>query len=99
MNDTNLSGNPARESSQSELKTEDLSQIFNYPSIGQLFDQSDPQRFEVFRSRLVTTRENLERVVRYGSRDEADKADRAARAVNITLDFLDSLNKMRTAQK
>lgn len=84
---------------QNEFDAEDLAQIFNYPSIGQLFDDSDPQRLEVFRSRLSNTRENLERVIRYGNRDEAVRAEKAARAINITLDFLDTLQKMRFEQK
>jgi hypothetical protein len=97
MENETLSGKSAE--NESEFNAEDLAQIFNYPSIGQLFDDSDPQRLEVFRSRLSNTRENLERVIRYGNRDEADRAEKAARAVIITLDFLDRLQKMRLEQK
>jgi hypothetical protein len=96
MENETLSGKSAE--NESEFNSEDLAQIFNYPSIGQLFDNSDPLRLEVFRSRLSNTRENLERVIRYGNRDEADRAEKAARAVNITLDFLDRLQKMRVEQ-
>ena len=84
---------------ESEFNAEDLTQIFNYPSIGQLFEDSDSQKLEVFRSQLKNTRENLERVIRSGSRDEAVRADKAARAVKITLDFLETLQKMRLEQK
>lgn len=97
MENKTLSGKTAED--QTEIDAEDLAQIFNYPSIGQLFDESDPQRLDVFRSRLINTRENLERVIRHGSRDEAGKAEKAARAVKITLDFLDTLQKMRLEQK
>ena len=97
MENETISGKSA--DNEIEFNAEDLAQIFNYPSIGQLFDDSDPQRLEVFRSRLTNTRENLERVIRYGSRDEAVRAEKASRAVNITLDFLDTLKKMRLAQK
>lgn len=82
-----------------DFDSEDLAQIFNYPSIGQLFDDSDSQSIEDFLKRLSATRENLERIVRYGSRDEADRADKATRAIQITLDFLKTLQKMRLEQK
>lgn len=97
MENNTLPAQPAED--RSEVEIEDLSQIFNYPSIGQLFDDSDPQRLVVFRSRLTNTRENLERIIRYGNRDEANKAEKAARAVKITLEFLDTLQKMRLKQK
>lgn len=93
-----FSGNAAPDAEQPEFNPEDLAQIFNYPSIGQLFEDSDSQRLEDFRSRLSETRENLERVIRYGNRDEAERADKAARAIRITLDFLKTLQKMRLEQ-
>ncbi|MGI9056711.1 MAG: hypothetical protein ACR2F2_13030 [Pyrinomonadaceae bacterium] len=98
MENNFFSGKSAPDEEQSEFNSEDLAQIFNYPSIGQLFDDSDSQRLETFRSRLSDTRENLERIIRYGSRDEAARADKAARAVQITLDFLKTLQKMRLEQ-
>ncbi len=97
MENETLSGKSAE--NESEFNAEDLAQIFNYPSIGQLFDDADSQNLEVFRSRLTNTRENLERVIRSGSRDEAVRAEKAARAIKITLDFLDTLQKIRLAQK
>lgn len=91
-------GKSAPDKEQTEFNAEDLAQIFNYPSIGQLFNDSDSQRLETFRSRFSETRENLERIIRYGSRDEAARADKAARAIQITLDFLKTLQKMRLEQ-
>ena len=79
---------------------EDLSKLFDYPSVGELFSSGDTQRFDEFCARLTATRENLERIVRYGSRDEAARATRALKAVETTLEFLQNLQKMRqTAQK
>ncbi len=48
---------------------------------------------------LQTRAKIIERVIRSGSRDEAARAEKAARAVNITLEFLDRLQKMRLEQK
>lgn len=73
----------------------DLSKLFDFPSVGELFSTSDTRRFDEFCLKLKTTRESLERILRYGTRDEAEKAMRAARAVEVTLDFLQSLQQMR----
>lgn len=94
-----FSGKTAQEQEEIEISAEYLSQLFNYPSIGQLFDDASLERLDAFRARLSGTRENLERVVRYGSRDEAGKAEKAVRSIQITLEFLDTLKKMRLNQK
>ena len=73
--------------------SDDLMKLFDYPSVGELF--SDSRRFDEFCSKLTSTRENLERIVRYGNRDEADRAGRAVRAIEVTLEFLQNLQKMR----
>lgn len=83
-----------------ESSAEDLAKLFNYPSVGELFSETDTRRLDDFCSKLTNTRENLERIVRYGNRDEADRATRASRGIEVTLDFLQTLQKMRfDAQK
>jgi len=83
-----------------EKNSEDLAKLFDYPSVGELFSTADSRRFEEFCSKLNATRESLERIVRYGTRDEAERAARAVRAIETTLEFLQNLQKMRkTAQK
>ena len=78
----------------------DLAKLFDYPSVGELFSTGDSRRFDEFCAKLTSTRENLERIVRYGTRDEAEKAARAVKAVETTLEFLQNLQKMRqNAQK
>lgn len=99
MENTAFSGKPAQEKDEIEISAEYLAQLFNYPSIGELFDDVSLQKLDDFRARLSNTRESLERVVRYGSRDEAEKSEKAVRSINITLDFLDTLQKMRVARK
>ena len=81
-----------------EQNPEDLSKLFDYPSVGELFSTSDTRRFDEFCARMIATRENLERIVRYGARDEAERATRAVKAVETTLEFLQNLQKMRQNQ-
>ncbi|HEY8561471.1 MAG TPA: hypothetical protein VIL74_13935 [Pyrinomonadaceae bacterium] len=79
---------------------DELAKLFDYPSVGELFSRHDSRRFDEFRARLTATRENLERIIRYGTREEAERAARAVKAVDTTLEFLESLQKMRqNAQK
>jgi hypothetical protein len=80
--------------------SEDLSKLFDYPSVGELFSGDDTQRFDELCAKLAATRQNLERIVRYGKQEEAEKASRAVKAVETTLEFLQNLQKMRqSAQK
>ena len=73
----------------------DLSSVFNYPSLGQLFDGGGTRQLEEMRARLTRTGQDLERVVRQGPKDDAERAARAARAVSVTLQFLDDLERLR----
>ena len=82
-----------------EQNSEDITKLFDYPSVGELFSTADTRRFDEFCARLNVTRDNLERIVRYGSRDESERATRAIKAVETTLEFLQSLQKMRQEQK
>jgi hypothetical protein len=73
----------------------DLSSLFNYPSLGRLFDGANPQALDEMRARLARTSQDLERVIRRGTKEDADRATRAARAYSVTLGFLDALEKIR----
>ena len=75
--------------------TADLAGLFNYPSLGRLLEGGDPRALEEMRGRLARTNQELERVVRQGTREDADRAARAARAVTLTLALLDTLDGMR----
>ena len=92
-------GKQTEDSTGGEQNSEDLSKLFDYPSVGELFSTSDTRRFDEFCARMTATRESLERIVRYGSREEAERATRAIKAVETTLEFLQSLQKMRQEQK
>ncbi|MBV8859308.1 MAG: hypothetical protein JOZ02_20420 [Acidobacteria bacterium] len=78
-----------------EAQTADLAGLFNYPSLGRLLEGGDPRALEEMRARLARTNQELERVVRQGTREDADRAARAARAVTLTLALLDTLDGMR----
>jgi hypothetical protein len=95
MQNKQTADNSTADSILSHLTEEDLAKLYDYPSIGQLFSEADTRRLDEFCLRLRSTRENLERVVRYGDRAEAERAGRAIRAVDVTVDFLQSLQKMR----
>lgn len=83
----------------SEFHTADLARLFHYPSIGQLFGESNTTAMGEFSSRMITTRDELEKIVRHGSREDADKAGVVIRSINVTLDFLTSLQEMRLNEK
>ncbi|HEX8355497.1 MAG TPA: hypothetical protein VF611_21500 [Pyrinomonadaceae bacterium] len=78
-----------------DAQAADLAGLFHYPSLGRLLEGGDPRALEEMRGRLTRTGQELERVVRQGTREDADRAARAARAVTLTLALLDSLEGMR----
>jgi hypothetical protein len=81
-----------------EFSAEDLAKIFHYPSIGQLFSDPTSAASDDFKSRMVSTRDELEKIVRHGSREDADKAGIVINGINVTIDFLSSLQRMRAGQ-
>jgi hypothetical protein len=83
----------------SEFSAEDLGKLFHYPSIGQLFSGSDSAAIGEFKARMISTRDQLEKIVRHGSREDADRAGIVIKSINVTLDFLSSLQEMRLGEK
>jgi hypothetical protein len=99
MQNEKLLNNLAASGQNPEQGLEDLAKLFNYPSVGELFSENDTRRLDEFCSKLTITRENLERIVRYGNRHEAERASRAVRGIEVTLEFLQNLQKMRLQSK
>ncbi len=95
--DSRSSGKPIIfDQSTLEMSEQDLAQIFNYPAIGELFKGNDTKDLDNFTARLNAIRNDLERIVRSGSRTEADGAERAIKGIEVTLEFLQTLQKMRS---
>lgn len=81
--------------SPTEESTGDLSSLLNYPALGRLFDGKGTESLEEMRGRLARTNQDLERVVRQGSKEDAERATRASRAVSVTLAFLEDLEQIQ----
>lgn len=79
--------------------SDDLSGIFDYPAIGELFSGSDSRRLDDFKAKLASTCEELNRIIRHGKSEEAERAQRAARGIETTLDFLDDLESRRNSSR
>lgn len=73
----------------------DLSTLFNYPSLGRLFDTPNSPALAEMRTRLARTNQDLERVIRQGSKEDAERATRASRAYKTALALLDSLEELQ----
>jgi hypothetical protein len=80
------------------LTPEDLKALTNYPSLGKLFEEKDLQRLTEMKSKLSSTLQGLERVIRHGSSAEAEKAQCAAQAVTVSINFLETLEQMAQNQ-
>lgn len=98
MHKENLPDNSNAAFTDAASEKETLAKIFDYPAIGELFSENSSFRLDEFRSKLSSTRDELERIVRYGSRDEADGAMRAVRGIEVTLEFLEKLQEMRLSE-
>lgn len=79
----------------SAASSSDLSTLFHYPAIGRLFEGSNTDALSQMRAQLQRTSQNLERVIRQGTKEDAERAARALRAVGATLGLLDSLETLR----
>lgn len=95
MQKQNDTGKKDEGRTRAESDSQDLAKLFNYPAIGELFSGGDTRRLDEICSRFDSTRENLERIVRHGRRDEAESAARAIRGIEITLEFLQNLQNLR----
>jgi uncharacterized protein (DUF2225 family) len=79
-----------------ELTDEDLKLLYNYPNLGKVFDSKED--LEKMRERLKTTYQDLERVIRQGTKEDADKATKAAQSIKVTLNLLDTIEEILVQQ-
>jgi hypothetical protein len=80
------------------LTAEDVAALTNFPSIGRLFEKPELSDLNEMKARLNETFQNLERVVRRGSTDDARRAQTAIAAVTTALDFLQMLEQIQQNQ-
>ena len=73
----------------------DLAALYNYPLLCRLLESSDTTALTEMRGRLAHTTQELERVVRQGTRDDAARAARTIRAYKATFALLDELEQLR----
>lgn len=77
---------------------ETIKSLLHYPSLERVFDPTDARRLPALKQKMRSTIDDLERVVRRGSKDDAERAARAVEAFKVTLDFLDELETARQTQ-
>jgi len=75
-----------------------IKSLLNYPSLEKVFDQTDLRKQPEMKQKMQFTIDDLERVIRRGTKDDAEKAARAVEAYKTVLGFLDELENMRQAQ-
>ena len=88
--------NPAEKLSHEEIEI--INSLLNYPSLEKVFDPTDSRNPSAIKQKMQSTIDDLERVIRRGSKDDAEKAARAVEAYKIVLGFLDELETARQAQ-
>lgn len=98
---TNMADRAAgKEAAPAATDASDLSSLFNYPSLGRLFEGTDAIRaLAEMRARLRRTNQDLERVVRQGTKEEAARAACIAHAYGAALNLLDNLEQLQRAPK
>ncbi len=77
---------------------ETIKSLLNYPSLEKIFDQADWRSPAAMKQKMQSTVDDLERVIRRGTKDDAEKAARAAEAYKTVLSFLNELENARQAQ-
>ena len=88
--------NQAENLSPEEIET--IKSLLNYPSLEKFFDPTDSRKQPEMKRKMHSTVDNLERVIRRGTKDDAEKAARAVEAYKTVLSYLDELENMRQIQ-
>lgn len=75
-----------------------IESLLKYPSLEKVFDPQDEKQFAAMKLKMQATIDDLERVIRRGSNEDAAKAAKIVEAYRITLSFLDELDARRRTQ-
>ena len=78
-------------------ESEIIESLFKYPSLEKVFDSPDAPQLAAMKGKMQATVDDLERVIRRGTKEDAAKAAKVAEAYRIALKFLDELETIRQA--
>jgi hypothetical protein len=70
-----------------------LSDFFKFPSLGRLFQGEDRTALTKIRARLTLSSQDLDRVIRQGTKADADRAIIISRSYGLALSVLDELEQ------
>jgi len=76
--------------------TDIIKSLLNYPSLEKIF--SDAASLSATRKQMRSTIDDLERVIRRGTKEDAEKAAATVKAFQTVLSFLDELENLRNQQ-
>ena len=79
-------------------EAEIIKSLLNYPSLEKVFDTNGARNSAAMKREMQSTIDDLERVIRRGTKTDAAKAARTIEAYKIVLNFLDELENARRAQ-
>jgi hypothetical protein len=86
------------ESPTGDPSTASLDDFFKFPSLGRLFQGTDRTALTEMRSRLTLTSQDLDRVIRQGTKGDADRALLISRSYGLALSVLDELEQHVTTK-
>lgn len=72
-----------------------IESLLHYPSLDRVFDPTDEKKFIALKQKMQLTIDDLERVIRRGSNEDAAKAAKVIEAYRVSLNFLDDLDSRR----
>lgn len=74
-----------------------IKSLLNYPSLEKVFEAADGRNLTATKEKMRLTIDDLERVIRRGTKDDAEKAAAAVKSFQTVLSFLDELESLRQA--
>jgi hypothetical protein len=95
LNQPSFKGRDRALEHETEVSSGNLSSIFSYPNLEQLFNVNDAKALPAMLAGLDRRSRDLERVARSGSRGDADRALTALRAYAVVREFLNELEQTR----
>ncbi len=72
--------------------------LLNYPALEKVFSGSDSANLSAMRQKMQLTIDDLERVIRRGSKEDAEKAAATVKAFQTVLSFLNELENLRQSK-